>query len=152
MKSASRLPDGQARLFLDASVLIAAAGSKTGGSALILELCRHRKARVVSSRLVLLEAERNIRTKLGRDALLRFYQEIASLDLELIETPTQDEIADQIQIIDRKDAHVLAAAVKGHVKFLLTLDRKHFMSSKVRHAGLPFQIITPGEFLSSLRP
>ena len=138
------------RLFLDASVLMAAVGSKTGGSALIFELCRHHKARGVNSHLVLLEAERNIRIKMGRDALLRFYHEIASLDLELVEAPTQDEIDAQIRNIDRKDAHVLAAAVKGNVRFLLTLDRKHFMSSKTRHAGLPFQIVTPGEFLSLL--
>jgi predicted nucleic acid-binding protein len=135
------------RLFLDASVLIAASGSKTGASALILELCHARKTRAISSRFVLLEAERNIRAKLGQAALLRFYQSIASLELELVEAPTQHEIAQQEQIIDCKDAHVLAAAMKGDVGFLLTLDRKHFMSSKVLNAELPFQIMTPGDFL-----
>ncbi len=134
-------------LFLDASVLIAAAGSRTGGSALILELCRHRKAKAKTSHLVLLEAERNIRAKLGPDVLLRFYQEIVSIDIELVETPTPHEIAAQRRIIDPKDAHVLAAAVKGDVAFLLTLDRKHFISPKVIQAGLPFQIMTPGDFL-----
>jgi hypothetical protein len=39
--------------------------------------------------------------------------------------------------------------VKGRVEFLLTLDRKDFMTSKVFHAGLPFQIMTPGDFLQS---
>lgn len=137
------------RLFLDASVWIATAGSTTGGSAATLELCRRNKARAVASRLVLLEAERNIRKKLGREALLRFYREIASLgvDVDVIETPTPHEIAAQSRIIDSKDAHVLAAAVKGRVEFLLTLDRKDFMTSKVLHAGLPFQIMTPGDFL-----
>ncbi|MDA2925120.1 PIN domain-containing protein [Acidobacteria bacterium AH-259-L09] len=132
------------RLFLDASVLIAAAGSKSGASALILELCRRSRAKAISSQLVLLEAERNIRTKLVRDALLRFYQEIATVDLELLERPAEHEIAVQREIIDPKHAHVLAAAVKGNVDFLLTLDRKHFMSHKVLHAGLPFRILTPG--------
>ncbi len=135
------------RLFLDASVLIAAAGSKTGGSALILELCRRGKARAASSRLVLLEAERNIRTKLGREATLRFYQEIASLNLELVEPLTPHEIHAKEQIIHPKDAHVLAAAEKGGADFLLTLDRKHFMSATVLRAGLPFQIVTPRDLL-----
>lgn len=134
-------------LFLDASVFIAAAGSKTGGSALILELCRHDKAKAKSSQLVLLEAERNIRAKMGPDALLRFYQEIASLNLELVKAPIPHEIAAKEPVIDRKDAHVLAAAEKGGVDFLLTLDRKHFMSPKVFQAGLPFRIMTPGAFL-----
>lgn len=135
------------RLFLDASVLIAAAGSRTGASTLVLDVCRHGQAKAVSSRLVLLEAERNIRAKLGREALLRFYQEIADLDLDLVEAPTPQEIADMSQIIHPKDAHVLAAAVKGGVEVLLTLDRRHFLSPTVLEAGLPFQIMIPGDFL-----
>ncbi len=122
------------RLFLDASVWIAAAGSRTGASALTLALCRHGHVVVVSSRLVLLEAERNIRGKLGEDALLRFYQEIAA----------------QSQIIHARDAHVLAAALKANAEVLLTLDRKHFLSPTVLRAGLPFQIMTPGDFLHRL--
>ena len=132
------------RLFFDASVFIAAAGSQTGGSALVLSLCRHGRAKAVSSRLVLLEAERNVRNKLGQDALLHFYHEIASLDLDLVETPSAQEIAEQSQVIDPKDAHVLAAALNGAVQFLLTLDRKHFFSLR---ATLPFTIMTPGDFL-----
>ncbi len=135
------------RLFLDASVLIAAAGSQTGGSALILELCRHGKAWAASSRLVLLEAERNIRAKLGRDALLRYYQALASINMELIRAPDPQEIRAHEQIIHQKDAHVIAAAEKGAVDVLLTLDRKHFMSPTVQGAGLPFQIMTPRDFL-----
>lgn len=135
------------RLFLDASVFIAAAGSETGGSVLVLELGRRGMVQVISSRLVLLEAERNIQAKLRRDALLRFYREIASLKLELVESPTRHETHAKEQIIHPKDAHVLAAAEKGHAEFLLTLDRKHFMSAMVLHAGLPFQIVTPGDFL-----
>jgi predicted nucleic acid-binding protein len=138
---------GVPRLFLDASLLIAAAGSSTGASALILEVCRHGQAQAVSSRLVLLEAERNIRAKLGRDALLRFYQDIATLDLDLVDPPTPQEIAKMRPLIHPKDAHVLAAALKGGVEVLLTLDRAHFLSPPVLEAGLPFQIMTPAAFL-----
>lgn len=103
--------------------------------------------RAISNRLVLLEAERHIQAKLRREALLRFYREIASLTLELVEPPAPHEIHTKEQIIHSKDAHVLAAAEKGHADFLVTLDRKHFMSATVLHAGLPFQIVTPGDFL-----
>ena len=116
------------RLFLDASVLIAAAASKKGGSALILELGLSRKIKIVSSRIVLLEAERNIKKKLGQASLVRFYEEIASLDIELVDPPTIKEIENQRETIDPKDAHVLAAALKTPIDFLLTLDRKHFFS------------------------
>ena len=132
---------------IDASVWIAATGSSTGASALVLALCQHGYAKVVSSRLVLLESERNIREKLGEHALLRFYQEIADLDLDLVETPTSQEIATQSHIIDPKDAHVLAAGLKGKVKVLLPLDRMHFLIPSVLDAGLQFKIMTPGDFL-----
>lgn len=57
------------RLFLDANIWIAAAGSRTGASALVLALCQRGHATAVSSRLILLEVERNIQAKLGPDAL-----------------------------------------------------------------------------------
>lgn len=138
------------RVLLDASVFIAAAGSRTGASALLLSLCRHSHAKAVSSRLILREVERNIQGKLGQAALLRFYQDIAGLDLDLVEALTQEEIASHLRIINPKDAHVLAAALRGEVEVLLTLDRKHFFSPPVLQAGLPFLIMTPGDFLRRL--
>lgn len=137
-------------LFLDASVWVAAAGSATGGSALVLEICRRDLARTVSSRLVLLEAERNIAAKLGSDPLLRFYETLGLLDLEVVPDPTSREIEAQARIIDAKDAHVLAAALKGGVEFLLTLDLRHFMTRAIIEAGLSFAILTPGDFLRRL--
>ena len=135
------------RLFLDASVFIAAAGSDTGASALTLALGRQGHATPLASRRVLLEAERNIRIKLGSEALLRFYEAIAATDLVVVESPTPEEIAAHHHIIDPKDAHVLAAALKGAADVLLTLDRRHFMTPAVQGAGLPFLIMTPGEWL-----
>ncbi len=135
------------RLFLDASVWIAAAASSTGASALVLRLCHHGHAQAVGSRLVLLEAERNLRDKLGEDALLRFYRDVAGLNVDLVSPATPEEIAVQARIIHPKDAHVLAAALKGNATALLTLDRKHFLTPSVPHADLPFQITTPADFL-----
>lgn len=135
------------RLFFDASVLVASAGSTSGASSLTLDVCRHGAAKAVSSRLVLLEAERNIRAKLDAEALLRFYRTVAEIDFRVVPESTPDEIAVSARIIAAKDAHVLAAAVKAGVGFLLTLDRRHFLARAVLEAGLPFRIITPGDFL-----
>ncbi len=137
------------RLFLDASVFIAAATSDTGGSALVLALCRQGDAQAVASRLVLLESERNIRAKLGRESLLGFYRGIVGLGLDLVEIPTDLEVAAQAKVIHPKEAHVLAAAIKGEIDFLLTLDRKHFLSLRAEFA---FAILTPGEFLRRRLP
>jgi len=126
---------GPPRIFLDASVWIAAAGSARGASAAVLDLCHRGNAVAVGSRIVLLEAERNIRTKLGEEALLRFYQRIGWLELEVAESPTAEE---------------MAAADKAGVEYLLTFDRRHFFSDRVTNARLQFRIITPGDFLRTL--
>ncbi len=57
------------RLFVDASVWIAAAASPTGGSAAVLELGRRSRVHLLASKQVLLEAEHNIRRKLPSETL-----------------------------------------------------------------------------------
>lgn len=138
------------RLFVDASVFVAAAGSATGASVLVVEACHRGLTRAVSSRAVLLEAERNIRNKMGNDPLLRFYEVLGLLALEMVPDPTSRQIEAQARIIHSKDSHVLAAAAEAGVDFLLTLDRKHFMTRAVLQAGLSFVILTPGDFLRRL--
>jgi predicted nucleic acid-binding protein len=138
------------RIFIDASVWIAAAGSPSGASKLVWAVCMENQAHPVTSRVVLREVERNVRAKLGSEALLRFYQDLASLNLDLVEAPSAEEIAFQSKIIAAKDAHVIASALKSGVGMLLTLDRKHFFTPKVVEANLPFSIMTPGDFLRRL--
>ena len=117
---------------------------------MVLKLCQQRHFQALCTRLVLLEAERNISRKLGREPLLRFYLTLAELEPLLIQLPTSDEIAACVSIVGEKDAHVLAAALKGEADVLLTLDRKHFMTERVRDARLVLKIVTPGDFLREL--
>ena len=51
-------------LFFDATCLIAAAGSPSGGSGFLLSVCQSGFLNAFSSRSVLVEAERNITAKL----------------------------------------------------------------------------------------
>lgn len=140
----------KAKLFIDACVFIATSGSPQGGSSSVLELCKRGRFRAVCMRLVLLEAERNIHRKLGAEALLRFYQGLAELDPTLEALPPPEELAAYEAIVGEKDAHVLAAALKSGAAFLLTLDRRHFMTEKVRNAHLDLDVMTPGDFLRKL--
>jgi predicted nucleic acid-binding protein len=141
---------GISKLFLDANVFIAAAGSPEGGSSFVLELCKRGRFSTICTKLVLLEADRNIYRKLGTEALLRFYRGLAELDPTLEAPPTPEEISACEPIVGEKDAHVLAAALKSGADVLLTLDRRHFMTEKVRDAKLGLRITTPGDFLREL--
>jgi predicted nucleic acid-binding protein len=143
---------GQERVFLDASVFVAAARSPSGGSSLALEVCRGRRFGAVTSRRVLLEAQRNIAAKFGDEELLRFYRQLADLDPEIVEPAAEAEIEQYAHLIERRDAHVLVGAVKSGASFLLTLDRKHFMRPELEGANLPLSILTPGDFLKRLLP
>jgi predicted nucleic acid-binding protein len=135
------------RVFIDASVFIAAAGSVTGGSALVLDICQGRRYTAGCSQRVLLEAQTNIRDKLPPETLARFYKLLAAISPLLVPPATDDEIVHGAQFVAHKDAHVIASALKGGVAYLITLDRKHLANDAVRAAGLPFLIMTPGDFL-----
>jgi predicted nucleic acid-binding protein len=138
------------RLFLDASVLIAAAGSAEGGSARLLDDCQASKTALLVTRLVLREAERNIQEKLDEADLLRFYRVIADLDLEVVPTPSSQQLASAAELVAIKDAHVLAGARSGKATHLITLDRKHCLHAKQKDGILPIVACTPGEFLEQL--
>lgn len=138
------------RLFLDASVLIAAAGSAEGGSALLLDICRVSKTPLLVTRLVLREAERNIQEKLDETALLRFYQLIGEIDVQVIRRASSGELKAAAEVVAVKDAHVLAGARNGKATHLITLDRKHFLQKAQRESMLPIVACTPGEFLETL--
>ena len=142
---------GKKRVFLDVSVFIAAAGSESGRSSLILEVCRGIRFSAVTTRRILLEARRNIRKKLSSEAILRFYKEIAKLNPEIIGPPAKESLSQYDDIIALKDQHVLASALEGKAAFLITLDRKHFQTEVIRQANLSITIMTPKEFLELIK-
>lgn len=138
------------RLFLDSSTLIAAAGSPDGGSSMVMELCAQGKAVALVTRLVLREAERNIKDKMGEQALLRFYELLGGLGPEVIPLPSSDALDRAAELVADKDAHVVAGAREGGASHLITLDRKHLLPQKVKRAMLPIIVCTPGDHLQSL--
>jgi predicted nucleic acid-binding protein len=135
------------RLFLDASTLIAAAASPDGGSSLVIELCTFGKAKALVTRLVLREAERNIKKKLSEQTLLRYYNLLGSLDPEPVPLPSGGAIQRAAELVAAKDAHVLAAAREGDATHLITLDRKHLLIDEIRQGALPIVVCTPGDYL-----
>ena len=139
-------------VFIDASVWIAAAGSPTGGSSLVLEICCGQRFRALCSQRVLQEAQTNIRAKLPVEALVCFYRLLAAAEPGIVSPVAPDEEVQYGGIIAEKDAHVVAAAVREGAAYLVTLDRKHLANDETRRAGLPFQILLPGEFINLVLP
>ena len=137
-------------VFLDASVLVAASRSPSGGSALAMEVCRGHRFRAALTTRVLLEARKNIAEKFGELELLSFYRQLAALDPEMVSPPSPQRVAECAPLTTEKDAHVLAGALECRAAYLLTLDRRHLLTPTVRSADLPVRVLTPGDFLGEI--
>ncbi len=140
----------RALVFLDASVMAAASRSPSGGSSLVMEVCRGRRFRAAVSSRVLLEARVNIAEKFGETELIGFYRQLAALAPEMADPPSPERLAGSATIVGDKDAHVLAAALECGADYLLTLDRRHLITAAVLAAKLPLRVMTPGEFLREI--
>lgn len=138
------------RVFLDASVLVAAARSPSGGSALALQVCAGRRYQGVVTARVLLEARVNIAEKFGAAELVRYYEQLASLEPEVVAPPSKVSVEQAASLTGEKDAHVLGAALVCGASALLTLDRRHFLNTVVCDAKLSVRGMTPGEFLAEV--
>jgi len=136
------------KLFLDANVIYAAAKSGAGASAAVFQLKRKLKLQLVSSRLALVEAERNISSKEDFIILERLYQLIKEITIITVDSDKAKYYYEKI--IEEKDAPILFGAKKCRANFLVTLDKKHFFTKKLKNKKLGFKIITPGEFIKDL--
>ena len=115
-----------------------------------IEVCRGLRFRAALSEAVLLEARVNIAEKFGDTELSRFYQQLADLYPEIVDPPSPGSMSRCVPLTTEKDAHVLAAALDCEAEYLLTLDRRHLLNERVLAAGLPVQVMTPGDFLQSV--
>lgn len=130
------------RLFLDSSVLLAAAGSTSGASRLLISSARRERWTLLTSAYCLREAEHNL-PKLSPNATVDWHRLIK---------PRLTVVGTHL-VLDRpliyravKDRPVVITALSLKSDVLLTLDRDDFhdlLGSSVY--GL--SIRTPGEFL-----
>lgn len=136
------------KIFVDANVLIAGADSRSGASHAVLALAEVGLFKLVTCRQVLDEAERNLRKKLPR-ALPNFTVQMAQLSLEVTPVPEEEAIRQWVNIIEAKDAPILAAAFLARPDRFLTLNTRDFTPDVAVATGLIIQ--TPGEFIQELR-
>lgn len=136
------------RIFVDTNVLIAGADSTSGASNAVLRLAEVGLFRLVVSRQVLDEAERNLRQKLPR-TLPNFAAQMARLSLEILPDPAPDDVRPWTAVIHPSDAPILCVAVKAGVDRFLTLNTRHFTPTVAAQSGLRIQ--TPAQFMDELR-
>lgn len=140
--------DRTTSLFFDASCLIAAAGSTTGGSGFLLSLCSRGLLRAVVSHIVLLEAERNIQEKRGQRVLHTYHILLRKVPFTVVAVPPIPVDAQWQAYVNPKDAHVIGVALGAQTPYLLTLDLN--LIEEIGNAGEPIYALTPGTFIKEI--
>ncbi|HKB91297.1 MAG TPA: hypothetical protein VKC60_12335 [Opitutaceae bacterium] len=134
------------KLFLDTSVLFAAAGSAKGASRFVVEQAGKRGWRLLTALYCIEEAQRNAR-KVGVKAPAVLNQAILPL-LELV--PTELAFDKALIFPKAKDRPVLLSALGATADWLLTLDEEDFQKV-VGSRVYGMEVSTPGLFLIKQR-
>jgi predicted nucleic acid-binding protein len=142
-------PKPQRRIFLDSSVLYAAAFSPTGPARRLIRKGIEGSITLAISDLVLEETKRNL-TK-NAPLALPYFTLLADLFSSFLIRPTKAEVLKAAQIVHLKDAAIVTAAAKGKAEYLATHDVKHLLNhAQAIEAAYGITVIAPAELLSIL--
>lgn len=136
------------RVFFDANVIIAGSMSRRGASRALLTLAEAGMFRLIVSRQVIDEVERNLRDKLPE--VLPLAAEILShAAVEVVANPLPETFVHWVDHIEEKDAPILEAALQAKVDYLVTLNSRDFTPQVAARTGL--QIVSPAELIEAIR-
>ena len=137
------------RLFLDASVIFAAALSPKGASREIIRLALQGDIQIVLSIVVIEEARRNLARK-APEALPLFEAFLEALPYECVD-PSAAEVRAMAAHVVLKDAPIVAAAHRARVDMLVSLDRKHLVGVPGLEQVARTKIVLPADALREIR-
>ena len=109
--------------FLDSSVIFTAINFPFGGSSKLFTI---RGTKLITSKVVLAEVERNVRKKLQSYHLERFFMLAQKLTVSQ-KIPNKKLINKAKKVIVEKDSIILAEAKSAKTEYLITLDKKTFL-------------------------
>lgn len=138
-----------AKLFVDSSVLFAAAYSTTGAARDLVTMGIEKRVHLAVSDDVVVEVRRNFTAKYpDRLAVVAFFFDNAAF--EITESPTYDEVRRAAQYTVLKDAPIVAAAIKANCTHLITYDRKHLIDPPEVRQRSGLDILTPADAIDQI--
>ena len=138
------------KVFFDASVIIAALLSPTGGSEKTLSFVKLGLIKGITSHTVIeeiLEEKHLYKLKRAKEEIEKF---IAESTLLIRKPITAAEVRPYLNLIDPDDAHLIAGAVLTSCEYLITLDKKHLLRPDIKENFLPLRIVSPKELLEEI--
>lgn len=134
------------KVFFDASIIIAALLSPTGGSSQLFRFIAVGLIKGITSQTVIeevLEVDKPQKIKKSKEEIEQF---IAASGLLVRKNITLQEIAPYENMVDREDAHLVAGANLTKCTYLVTLDKKHLLRLDIQEKFLPLLIVSPQRF------
>lgn len=138
------------RVFFDASVIIAAMLSPTGGSALLLKYAKAGKIVGITSQTVINEILEEDKTKRLKKSKAEIEDFIANSGLVVREEISLEEIEPYQNRVDVEDAHLIAGANLTKCAYLVSLDKKHLIREDIKKKFLPLKIVSPKELIEEI--
>ncbi len=136
------------RVFFDASVIIAAILSQTGGSSLLLKYVKVGKISGITSQTVVDEVlNKSIKLNKTKETLESF---ISQCGLVVRNKITSEDISPYLGLVDDEDAHVIAGAKLTKCSHLVTLDKKDLLNAQVKNNFSPLKIVSPKDLLEEI--
>lgn len=133
------------KIFLDASVIIAAMLSQSGGSAKIIKLGHLGSwAQIVSQTVI--DEVKDHSEKIGKSSE-EIDQFIKNNNILVRKRVTTSEIKYLEGLVEYTDAHLIAGANLTKCEYLITLDKKHLLKEDIKNKFKPLKIVNPEEFL-----
>lgn len=136
------------RIYFDASVIIAALLSSSGGSAKVLHSVKSRKIVGITSQTVVAEILEKT-NKLGKSDT-EIEEFITQSNLIVRKPISFDEVSQYRGLIDIDDAHLIAGATLTKCTHLVTLDKKHVLRSDVQERFLSLRLVSPKELIKEI--
>ncbi len=139
------------RIFIDSSVLFAAALSARGPARELFTQFAIGRCHLLITDLVLEETRRNLAKK-GPLSLPALEEFLSSSGLETLRDPPIDRVVEVAGLVELKDAPIVAGALQAKAAFLATHDARHLLQKAEQiRATFGLEVLSPGDVLQLLR-
>lgn len=138
------------KVFFDASVIISALLSPSGGSSLLIRLNQTGKIIGFTSETVIeeiIDEEKFEKLQKSQEEIKDF---ISKSKLIVIESIGLNEWKIYENKVDEEDAHLISGSIQTNCQYLVTLDKKHLLRQDIKNKFLPLKIVNPKELLEEI--
>ncbi len=140
------------RIFFDADILFALSYTKNpmSGARMVILQGYVGKYSFITSAAVIEETRRNLSPYNNSDYVKRLGELLQDFNFLVMKALDEKLVDAYKDTIDQKDTHVLVGAIQSNADYLLTFNKKHFLTPRFKKLNLKLQIVTPKEFIQKM--